>query len=528
MLHDAPEYTMGVQKLGSVYARLKKEAGDRLGIDARTLAAFRVSLGVVVLVNLALRTRDLTAFYTDGGVLPPSVVTEQFSGAPRYSLYTLDGSFEFQALLFVLTAVFAVALIVGYRTRLAAVCVFLLVLSLNARNTLLMNSGDKLLTRILFWSVFLPLGERWSLDARRRADERDVRGRIASVATAGLLAQVVVVYAVNGIFKLRSEEWVSGEAVPMVFELTAYTTSFGSLLTRFPEFLVFLNYLWVAMLVTSPLLLVFKRWLRAAFVGLFVAAQVGLLVTMNLAIFPLVSIAGLVALTPPVFWDEVARLRRRLGESPGAEAESDSRAGSVSESQPQRQRSESDFRNLGLDAFLVSVPGLDADDPPSLQRLGRIALSGALAVLLLTVLVMNASAVGYVDTSEVPETVEEIKYKWSLFAPNPVSSDRWYVVRGELESGGEVDPLHRSRSFTFDKRPDPFPNARWRKYLDSVKDWDEDYLDEPLGEYLCERWNEGHDSTLTELELYYVWVGDSGEIHEEKVMAHSCGGTAEA
>jgi hypothetical protein len=309
----------------------------------------------------------------------------------------------------------------------------------------------------------------------------------------------------------------------MVFELTAYTTPFGAFLTRFPDFLVLLNYLWVAMLVASPLLLVFKRWLRVAFVGLFVGAQVGLLVTMNLAIFPLVSIAGLVALTPPVFWDTAARLRRRLGDGRSTEAESDAQTQAL-----ERRGPGSDPSLLRPDAFLVSVPGLDPDDLPGLERLGRIALSVALAVLLLTVLVMNASAVGYVDTSEVPEPVEDIKYKWSLFAPNPVSSDRWYVAKGELESGDEVDPLHSSRSFTFDRRPDPFPNARWRKYLDSVNDWDEEYLDEHLGEYLCERWNEKHESRLTELELYYVWVGDSGEMNEREVLEHSCGGTAEA
>lgn len=515
MLHDAPEYTMGVQKLGSVYARLKKEAGERLGIDARTLAAFRVSLGVAVLVNIAMRSRDLEAFYTDAGVLPPSVINEHFSGLPRYSLHTLGGSVEFQAFLFLLTAAFAVALVVGYRTRVATLALFVLVVSLHARNILVMNSGDTLLTRMLFWSVFLPLGEKWSVDARRRSEER--RDRVASVATAGLLAQVAVVYAVNGVFKLRSEEWMSGEAVPTVFELTAYTTPLGSSLTQFPDLLVFLNYLWVAMLVASPLLLVFKGWLRAAFAGMFVAAQVGLLVTMTIAVFPIVSLAGLVAFTPSVFWDAVARLRRRVGDS-----REESQSPQPSSSSPSSPEADSRRSPRGS-AYLSFFPWFDDADLRSLRRLRKVAVSGALAVFLLTVLVMNASAVGYVDTSGAPEPVEEtVKYKWSLFAPNPVSNDRWYVARGKLESGGVVDPLHRSSSFTFDRRPDPFPNARWRKYLDSVKDWDEEYLDEHLGEYLCERWNEEHDSRLAELELYYVWVGDSGEMNEKEVMSYSC------
>jgi hypothetical protein len=38
------------------------------GADLRSLAVFRMALGVMVLVDLAYRGTDLPAFYTDGGV----------------------------------------------------------------------------------------------------------------------------------------------------------------------------------------------------------------------------------------------------------------------------------------------------------------------------------------------------------------------------------------------------------------------------------------------------------------------------
>jgi len=50
--------------------RLSAALRRRIRIDVRALAAFRVALGVVLLVDLALRARNLTAFYTDAGVLP--------------------------------------------------------------------------------------------------------------------------------------------------------------------------------------------------------------------------------------------------------------------------------------------------------------------------------------------------------------------------------------------------------------------------------------------------------------------------
>ena len=112
----------------------------RLGIDTRALAAFRVALGLVVLVNLAARTRDLRAFYTGDGAVPLSAV-QGYTTLSRYSLYALSDSFAFVGFLFAVTAVFAVALVIGYRTRLASV------------------------------GVFLPLGARWSVDASRSAED---------------------------------------------------------------------------------------------------------------------------------------------------------------------------------------------------------------------------------------------------------------------------------------------------------------------------------------------------------------------
>jgi len=49
------------------------------GFDPRSLALFRVLLGLLILTDLILRSRDLTKNYTDLGVLPRD--------APRYALF---------------------------------------------------------------------------------------------------------------------------------------------------------------------------------------------------------------------------------------------------------------------------------------------------------------------------------------------------------------------------------------------------------------------------------------------------------
>ena len=43
---------------------------DIFGADLRSLATFRIVLALLVLSDLAIRATDLTAHYTDAGVMP--------------------------------------------------------------------------------------------------------------------------------------------------------------------------------------------------------------------------------------------------------------------------------------------------------------------------------------------------------------------------------------------------------------------------------------------------------------------------
>jgi len=105
------------------------------------------------------------------------------------SVHLAAGSVELVGALFAVQALVAVALLVGYRTRIASVLVWLLWASLHARMPLVLNGGDTLLRLVLFWAMFAPMGARFSVDALRTGGRE---GRILSVGTVGLLCQVVV------------------------------------------------------------------------------------------------------------------------------------------------------------------------------------------------------------------------------------------------------------------------------------------------------------------------------------------------
>ena len=131
-------------------------ARERWGLDVRALAFTRMALALVVLTDLILRSRDLVAHYSSVGVLP---------GGPElpYShlFYLFFQSSELWVLFFfILTGIAAVLLLFGYRTKFVTPLVWFLVASLDARNPLVLNSGDHALRLFLFWGMFLPWERR--------------------------------------------------------------------------------------------------------------------------------------------------------------------------------------------------------------------------------------------------------------------------------------------------------------------------------------------------------------------------------
>ncbi|MFT4884047.1 MAG: hypothetical protein ACI8U4_001560 [Natronomonas sp.] len=462
-------------------SRVRAVLAERVGIDARGLAAFRIYVGLLLCADLLLRARDLRAFYTDTGVLPRAVHAELYPTLSRISIHTLSGALWWQVLLFVVACGFALLLTVGYRTRLSAIASWLLLASLQARNDYILNGGDTVLLVVLFVALFLPLGRRWSLDARASdgLPEKIASDQVVGFGTAALLTQVVLIYATNAVFKFRSDAWMAGEAVPQVFQVERFVVFLGPYISEFTTLLVAINWLWVAMLVVSPLLVLTRRWLRASLVGLYMGAHLAMRLTMDLGLFSEAMVAGLLVFLPPVVWDHV-------------------------------ERSVEPLEN-GISGWLDARPRIDAAVQPSLavlptslRRGAARALPVATATILIVGLLWQVAAVGVVAPPE-DSPVEPEEHSWKLFAPNPPASDGWYVTTGETAAGEEVGVYpHAHTSF---ERPDhiaeTYPNARWRKYLTGLQHGSDRRI-AAFADYLCRTGAETHGERLTGVEITFV------------------------
>lgn len=145
---------------------LKALRDHYIRIDARSLGAFRIAMGAVLIGDLVRRYADLTAFYSNDGVLPNHNHLFNLRETGRvFSVYHAFSTPGENAFAFLLTLLVYVAFLVGYKTRaMHAVALFCLV-SLSARNILTENAGNYLAIALLAFTVFLPLGSRFSIDA---------------------------------------------------------------------------------------------------------------------------------------------------------------------------------------------------------------------------------------------------------------------------------------------------------------------------------------------------------------------------
>ncbi len=508
----------------------------RLSVDLRALAATRIALGVLLSVDLLLRSRSLVAFYTDTGLFPRAVLRATRPGLASVSVHALWGTATAQAALFLVAVVAAVALTVGYHSRLAAVVSWLLLVSLHARNPIVLNGGDSLLRRTLVWSCLLPVGARWSVDAaagraRRwswwrgdaaaaerdttdgersspdREGDRTIPERVVGPATAALLLQPVIVYGTNALVKLRADAWPSGRAIRVVFRLDRFTlptgdalvglgsplSAFGPLLSAFgpppsafDSLLSVFGWAWLALLLAAPLLVILRGWRRSLLAAGLAAGHLGMLATMWLGLFPLIAVAALLPYVHSGVWRtlDASRLVARLS----ATADSVTRLGDSSVSVSLSARGDALRR-----PWRVTV-----------RRAGQVVV----VLLLAGAVVWNAAALGYVDAE--PGGVSPEANRWDMFAPTPPDESVWLVAPVVTTDGRPTDAYagisggDATAHVDWDRPSTAYRTVRWRKYLTSVVGVREPRTTRALAAGLCRLWDRRHDGRLDNVSLFVV------------------------
>src|SRR6185503_16886557 len=115
---------------------------------------------------------QLDIWYTNDGIIPNHTLLWRPSWDHVFSLFYLASYWYEAAFGFVICLIVYLALLVGFRTKLAQVLGLICMLSLHGRTLLFDNGGDVVLGLLTLWTTFLPTGRFFSVDAvlaRRRA-----------------------------------------------------------------------------------------------------------------------------------------------------------------------------------------------------------------------------------------------------------------------------------------------------------------------------------------------------------------------
>jgi hypothetical protein len=216
--------------------------------DPRSLGLLRIALGTLLFVDLARRIPDIEAHYANTGWLANHYMLFRPMSSHLFSLY-LAASTPGEVKVFFAVHLLVYALfIVGYRTRLMHVLSLVLLVSVNSRNIAVENGGWVVLILLTTWSVFLPLGQRFSIDAlrqsmraRREGTELALNDRsspaptvtpVVSLAVAALILQWATIYYFNVVHK-TGPEWKNGTAVYYFFQQDRMVTWWGGFIREF-------------------------------------------------------------------------------------------------------------------------------------------------------------------------------------------------------------------------------------------------------------------------------------------------------
>ena len=298
--------------------RVGEQLDDFFGIDLRTLAVVRIVGALTVLWTLAILYQDLSAFFTDNGVYPRSYWMETRRNPYIVSLHVIRGELWWQQFLFGLHGIFGLMLLVGYKTRFASIMTWLLLVSLMARTPPLVHRGDTLLCLLMLWGALTPWGARFSIDGALNTI-KEMPERVTSMATAGLLLQMPMLYVVSVFLKGPDRSWHADFTAVFYSASPEYVTPIGQFIAEklpfwFSQGLTIFTLVAegpLAFLMFFPLLIfasreVRQRWLeRFRLIGLvgLSALQAGLLAMTAIGLFPMISTLGLLPLIATRWWN---------------------------------------------------------------------------------------------------------------------------------------------------------------------------------------------------------------------------------
>lgn len=434
----------------------------------------RIVIGIIIFSDLIIRSLSIKAHYSDEGVLPIQVLKEYNWNPYYFSLHTISGEVWFQGFLFFINAIAVVLLIIGYRTRLFTFICWIFLTSLQNRNPFILQGGDDLLRLTLFWSIFLPWGDAYSIHPKFRHQYH-----YFSFANIGYILLVASVYFFSALLKSSSEWHEDGTAIYYALSLDQIRMPFGTFLYQFPTLMKILTHFVYWAEIIGPILLILpftKKWIRFFGVILIFILHIGFSNTLYVGLFYLIGMATLTGMLPDFVMNFIEK--------------------KVLPSKMKYQLIKASAPNTSIYSFIfqsfISVFSIFIFSFCLLYNYGQTKYSSyELKYELLPI-----------------ANIFRLEQSWGMFSPAILKDDGWYIYVGADKKGKLYDIKNNKDSVDYSKPKnivETFESDRWRKFGENYTFNNNNHMRPYFCEYLIKEWNRKHpDKKIVEATIIFM------------------------
>jgi hypothetical protein len=267
------------------------------GLDYRSIGLFRIFLGLVVLYNMVvLKCNNFNVFFSVEKGFIPEPIRKQFA---FQNILTSDAGI---VLLFLLVAILAITLTLGFAARYSAFLLFLFVAFYNSTFTHISFGYDRYLEVLLFLSIFLPLENRFGITSNSL--QRPSKNKFNRWPAFLVLLQIGLIYTISGLAK-NGVMWQNGTAVGALLLDDLLTLPMAIQMASHHGLIKFLSYSTI-LFEAIALFLLFSPWKnqtsRIIFCVLIFSFHWGLSFFVDVGHFKLMGTLAVMLLLPSSFW----------------------------------------------------------------------------------------------------------------------------------------------------------------------------------------------------------------------------------
>ena len=186
-------------------------------VTTASVACYRIGIGAIAFASALAVAPDWLVWFGPEGFFSTAKGVKGVSGAGIDLLTWLPPTDAAAWAFWGVHAACALALLLGFGTRLAALGCFLTLASMHNHAPLLIGGGDKLLRMMALWLAFSQAGAAYSVDRwlriRRGKEPAGPPPDADPWAQRMMQLQLAILYGITVIAKVAGEPWLDGTAV---------------------------------------------------------------------------------------------------------------------------------------------------------------------------------------------------------------------------------------------------------------------------------------------------------------------------